>query len=347
MKRNSRIQLIDPFENIRYGDVSQEELTHFVGEYSAPVFVDCIGISHPNPKYHIERKKSEYYVLEYVLSGVGHIVCNDKTYIVKKDDLYILEEGSGHSYWADKDDPYEKIWINIHSSIIKDVLNAYGLSGKTVFKNSNCKSLFNELLQLSKTTIFNEEICYDAAVIVFKILSRLAQNEQNVQYASTIAKYTKIFLDENVYGNITVDAIAKNLLVSKAQVISEFKKYYGSTPYAYYIEKKIEAAKQILETTSSRIGEISEVLGFGEQNYFSNLFKKKIGISPEAYRKKYGTPPIDVYYYSLCIHTKRAFPQASCEKALLYIVLFKYKFYFGLLFNVMDNLYNQCLRVAR
>lgn len=291
MKRNSRIQLIDPFENISYGDVSSEELTHFVGEYSAPIFVDCIGISHPNPKYYIERKKSEYFVFEYVLNGVGHIACNGKTYIVKKDDLYILEEGVGHRYWADKDDPYEKIWINIHSSIIKNILDAYGLSGKVVFKNSNCKSLFNELLQMSKTTIFNDEVCYDAAVIVFKIITRLAQNERDMQYASTIAKYTKVFLDENVHGNITVEAIAQNLLVSKVQVISEFKKYYGTTPYSYYIDKKIDMAKQILENTSSRVGEIAEVLGFGEQNYFSNLFKKKVGMSPEAYRKKHGTPP--------------------------------------------------------
>ncbi len=289
MKHNSRKQLIDPFENISYGDVSQEELTHFVGGISAPISVDCIGISHPNPKYYIERKKSDYFVFEYVLSGVGHIVCNEKTFVVKKDDLYILEEGVGHRYWADKNDPYEKIWINIHSSIIKNILDAYGLSGKVVFKNSNCKSLFMELLQLANTTIFNDEICYEAAVIVFKIILRLAQNERKTQYASTIAKSTKILLDENVYGNITVETIAKNLLVSKAQVIGEFKKYYGMTPYAYYLDKKIQIAKHILETTSSRVGEIAELLGFGEQNYFSNLFKRKVGMSPDAYRKEYGT----------------------------------------------------------
>lgn len=320
MKRNSRKQLIDPFENISYGDVSQEELTHFVGDFSVPIFVDCIGITHPNPKYYIERKRSEYYVFEYVLSGVGHIVCNETTYTVRKDDLYILEEGSRHRYWADKDDPYEKIWINIHSSIIGEILTAYGLNGKTVFKNSNCKSLFNELLQMSKTTIFNDEVCYDAAVIVFKIINRLAQNQRDLQYASTIAKYTKVFLDENLYGNITVDAIAKNLLVSKVQVINEFKKYYGKTPYSYYVDKKIETAKQILETTSSRVGEIAEVLGFSEQNHFSNLFKKKVGMSPEAYRKLYSdTPPNRrfahiILLFAILYLTKRKPPVTNCYR---------------------------------
>lgn len=292
MKNNSRKQLIDPFHNISYGDVSNEELTHFVGDMSMPIFVECIGISHPNPDYFIERKHSDYFIFEYVLSGVGYIVCDNRTFTVKQDDLYILSEGTRHKYWSDKTDPYEKIWINIHSSIISEILRAYGLSDRIVFKNSNCKALFFELFQLAKTTTFNEEVCYVAAEIIFKIINRLAQNEHKVIHASNIAKATKALLDDNIYGNITVEAIAEQLLVSKAQVINEFKKYYRTTPYAYYIDSKMDIAKNILVTSSLRIGEIAELLGFCEQNYFSYLFKKKSGESPELYRKRvHSTPP--------------------------------------------------------
>lgn len=291
MKLNTKNQLIDPFGNISYGDVSEEELTHFVGDTNTPIIVDCIGITHPNSKYYIDRKRSDYYVFEYVLKGIGHIAIGKKAITVKEDDLYILKENETHHYWADKDNPYEKIWINIHGDIIGHLLSAYKLDDKTVFKNSQCKDLFLELLQLSKSTIFNDEVCYDAAVIVFKIITRLAQNQQDKQYTSTIAKYTKVFLDKNLYGNITIDTIANGLLVSKAQVISEFKKYYGQTPYSYYIDKKVQIAKHLVETTSSRVGEIAESLGFDEQNYFSNLFKKKVGMSPVDYRKHCNTMP--------------------------------------------------------
>lgn len=291
MKLNSKKQLIDPLGNISYGDVSEEELTHFVGDLDTPIIVDCIGITHPNPKYYIDRKRSDYYVFEYVLKGVGHISMGKKSITVREDDLYILKENETHHYWADKDNPYEKIWINIHGEIIGQLLSAYKLDDKTVFKNSQCKDLFFDLLQLSKSTIFNDEVCYDAAVIVFKIITRLAQNKQEKHYTSTIAKYTKVFLDNNLYGNITIDTIAKGLLVSKAQVISEFKKYYGQTPYSYYIDRKMEIAKHLVATTSSRVGEIAESLGFDEQNYFSNLFKKKVGLSPVEYRKQLNTLP--------------------------------------------------------
>lgn len=292
MKRNSRKQRIDPFHNISYGDVSNEEITYFVGNFNMPIFVECIGISHPNPDYFIERKKSEYYVFEYVLSGVGYIYYNNTTYKVEKDDVYILSEGTAHRYWADKEDPYEKIWINIHSSIINEIMRAYGFSDKIVFKNSNCRAVFYELLQLAKTATFNDEVCYTAAEMIFKIINRLSQNEQKIGYVSAIAKSTKLMLDDHIYGNITVETIAERLLVSKVQLINEFKKYYYTTPYAYYVENKIEAAKSMLSTSSLRVREIAEALGFDEQNYFSFLFKKKTGLSPQKFRKIKKTPPL-------------------------------------------------------
>lgn len=291
MKNNSRKQLIDPFHNISYGDVSNEELTHFVGNFGMPIFVECIGISHPNPDYFIERARSDYFIFEYVLSGVGYIYYKNTTYKVEKDDLYILPEGTPHKYWSDKIDPYEKIWINIHSSIISEIMRAYGLSDKIVFKNSDCKALFYELLQLAKTVTFNDEVCFTAAETIFKILNRVAQSEQKLSHVSAIAKATKVMLDDNIYGNITVEQIAERLLVSKVQIINEFKKYYLMTPYAYYMSNKIETAKNMLDTTSLRVSEIAESLGFCEQNYFSYLFKKKVGLSPQMFRKNKNVPP--------------------------------------------------------
>ena len=291
MRQNSKDKLFDPFDNIKYGDVSAEEITHFLGGVGMPICVECIGISHPNPDYYIERKHSDYYVFEYVVSGVGHIVCNGKEYTVGPGDVYILPYGSVHKYWADKADPFEKIWMNIRSSIIKDIIRLYSLSGKVVFHNSNCKPLFLELMRLAENTTFNDEVCYTAAEIVFRIINKLAQNEKGETHASTIAKSTKLMLDDNIYGNITVDKIAETLVVSKVHVISEFKKFYHTTPYSYYVERKLDTAKEMLSTTSMRISEIAEALGFCEQNYFSSLFKRKVGLSPGEYRKQSVTPP--------------------------------------------------------
>ncbi len=286
MIHNSKERLIDPFDNIKYGDVSDEDITHFVGGHNLPIRVESIGITHPNPDYYIERKHSDYFIFEYILSGVGHIVCDGKEYTVNAGDMYILPYGSTHKYYAEKSDPFEKIWINVHGNIIKTVMRAYSIDGKVVFKNSGCKALFYELFHIAENTSFNDDICYTVADIIFRMINKVAQSENTKSHVSSVAKQAKIMLDDNLYGNITVDKIAETLVVSKAHIISEFKKYYGVTPYVYYIENKLNVAKDMLATSSMRISEIAETLGFCEQNYFSSLFKKKVGVSPDAYRKQ-------------------------------------------------------------
>ncbi len=285
MRNNVKTQMIDPRDNISYGNLSREEITTFLGSRETPVCVESIGISHPNPAYFIERKHNDYYVFEYVLSGVGHIVNDNKSYTVRGGDLYILEKGLQHKYWSDRRDPYEKIWINFFGDIFGDILRVYGLSGVTVFRNCGCGQYFTELLQIGRTNIFNDEVCYDVACILFRVINTLAENRQRGKPVSMIAKQTKIRLDGALYDDITVDMIASELVISKAQLIREFKKYYDDTPYGYYLGRKIDVAKKLLATTKMRVGEIAEALSFCDPHYFSNIFKKKTGKSPDAYRK--------------------------------------------------------------
>lgn len=55
-----------------------------------------------------------------------------------------------------------------------------------------------------------------------------------------------------------------------------------------YIKKvKIERAKIILRSETISIQEISEMLSFGTQSYFSETFHKITGMTPGEYRSKY------------------------------------------------------------
>ncbi|MDE6767783.1 MAG: helix-turn-helix transcriptional regulator, partial [Eubacterium sp.] len=61
---------------------------------------------------------------------------------------------------------------------------------------------------------------------------------------------------------------------------------YGMTPYQYYLERKIDAAKVYLVHTNMSIGDISKVLHYADQQYFSSSFKNATGYSPLEFRKK-------------------------------------------------------------
>ncbi|MBU2512304.1 helix-turn-helix domain-containing protein [bacterium] len=54
------------------------------------------------------------------------------------------------------------------------------------------------------------------------------------------------------------------------------------TPIQYFINIKLDSARLILSTTTVRISEISSLLAFYDEFYFSKIFKKRFGITDES-----------------------------------------------------------------
>ena len=65
-----------------------------------------------------------------------------------------------------------------------------------------------------------------------------------------------------------------------------FIKKYGVSPVKYVTALRIEKAKELLITGHYTVSEIAYECGFENVYYFSNVFKKIVGVSPTAYRKK-------------------------------------------------------------
>lgn len=250
-----------------------------------PVIIENIGITYPNPKYRVSRTNNDMFIFEYILSGSGYIEVNGKTFKVSANDVYIIEPGQDHTYYSDPKNPFKKIWINFYSDIFTDIFKSFGLSNKTVFHNTETLELFKEIQNLKKVSNFSDDICYDIAPVLFKILCILATNDNKQASLSKTAKLIKRYIDESIYSKTTLEDIANMLNLSKAHIIREFSKNYSISPYNYLIEQKMATAKKMLILHNMNINEISSQLGFEDANYFSKLFKKKTGLSPLQYRK--------------------------------------------------------------
>ena len=276
----------DPLGNILYGSTEKEEFTHFT--YNAnqlyPIRVESIGITHPDKDYFIERKHADYYILEYVKSGKGHIVCDGNEYTVTQGCVYLIHPGMKHKYYSDKKEPYEKIWINFLSGVFTDILSAYGLAKTVYFEDSDCEEYFNKLITLAENYTDNGQIYLEVSEIIFQIILKLVKNT-NQKKVSTIANLLKETLDRSIYSKITIENIAEDMNISKSQLCREFKKYYDLSPYQYLINRRLSIAETLLLETTVSIREISDLLCFVDAYSFSNLFKKKLGVSPKKYRE--------------------------------------------------------------
>ena len=66
-----------------------------------------------------------------------------------------------------------------------------------------------------------------------------------------------------------------------------FKRATGQSPVDYIQTLRVEEAKQLLETTGLPIDEIAAEVGYTEPSSFRSAFRKRVGISASAYRKKW------------------------------------------------------------
>lgn len=61
--------------------------------------------------------------------------------------------------------------------------------------------------------------------------------------------------------------------------------HFGKSPHEFYLQAKMDLAKQLLGSTGSTIGEIAEQLHLSSIHYFSKIFKERTGYKPSDYRK--------------------------------------------------------------
>lgn len=280
---------IDPHGNVAYGNLMKEEFVSFAGDWDQPIFVDRVGITHPDPEYMVYRKTNNIIVIEYVISGKGYLEIDGTLSEVTAGDIYIIRPDVSCKYWADKNQPFKKIWVNFFSDIFVSILHKLKLDKKTVYPQNPPEIYELFLALLSKADKDHElpSIHLELSVMIYEILTKLS-TVQNIRLGGgNLARRACFKINSRLYSNVKIKEIAEELFVSENYLIEEFKKVYGITPLQYLNAKRIEIIKNLLENTDISISAMARQLHFNNEYYFSTFFKSKTGMTPTQYRNNF------------------------------------------------------------
>lgn len=84
---------------------------------------------------------------------------------------------------------------------------------------------------------------------------------------------------------ITLDKLVAITRLSRNTLYRKFNELTGSSPINYQLNKKLDAARELLQNSNLTIGEIAFQCGFCDSNHLIKLFSAKFGISPGKLRK--------------------------------------------------------------
>lgn len=111
------------------------------------------------------------------------------------------------------------------------------------------------------------------------------ENEQNLEELSPIEQISK-YIETSLGQDITLQTAASMVHLSPGYFCKLFKQKTGKNFSDYVIDVKMKEASRLLINTSLRISEIAEKLGYSDLAYFSNSYKKIVGVTPSNYRKQ-------------------------------------------------------------
>ncbi|HEY8553563.1 MAG TPA: helix-turn-helix domain-containing protein [Burkholderiales bacterium] len=67
-----------------------------------------------------------------------------------------------------------------------------------------------------------------------------------------------------------------------------FARATGMSPIEYVHTLRVEESKQLLETTSLSVEAVAHEVGYEDASFFGRLFRRKVGVTPAQYRKRFG-----------------------------------------------------------
>ncbi|BAI75600.1 hypothetical protein AZL_c03070 (plasmid) [Azospirillum sp. B510] len=99
-------------------------------------------------------------------------------------------------------------------------------------------------------------------------------------------KRVSAYVDAHLAGSIRNQDLAAVAKLSRGYFCQAFKDSFGCPPHAYIVRRRVERAKELLETTNTPLSQIALDCGFSDQSHFSRIFRRIAGEAPRLWRHR-------------------------------------------------------------
>ncbi len=113
-------------------------------------------------------------------------------------------------------------------------------------------------------------------------LARRAEGQQEAEQLSPLVRNAMHYIGEHLGGQLSLDALAGTLFVSKYHLSHAFSREVGVSVYRYILLRRLMLARQLL-TAGESAGQVCRSCGFTDYTSFYRAFKSEYGISPREF----------------------------------------------------------------
>lgn len=253
-----------------------------------------IGNFFAGPKYSTSRESFPSYLLKLSLEGCGALEYDGQRYQVPAGYFFWIDCNKPQNYYTDaQGESWHVVWLHFYGGCAKDYYDAFlnmngGSPVASLPLNSSAYGLFRELLETVASDKEQTRKDFDIAKLITCLLTECVQATMAVNENHSVPQIihaTMLYLQENYSMRHTLESLGAKFNINPFYLQKQFKRYVGLSPTEYCIYLRINRAKALMRSTYATISEISREVGIENVGYFTRLFRKYEGMTPQAYRE--------------------------------------------------------------
>lgn len=227
--------------------------------------------------------------------GAGIFIIDGERYTAKKGDLILYNSGTVHDEFGGSGNDLSTYCVAISNLKLVDLKHVNKILPDEYSPIMPSGEYFDELLSIFRAI---ERESYRpggaetanllALALVAKICTMFKTHGQpRREQEPSMSRLAKNFIDEHYTENIKLEDIARAVYTNVYNLSKVFKAEIGISPMRYVILRRIGEAQNLLINTDMTITRIALSVGYNNSNYFQNVFKDFMQMTPKEYRKRW------------------------------------------------------------
>ena len=232
-------------------------------------FLGVAEFCHTDGEFEVDARA--YGAISYKLSGKASFVFEGGKH---------LEADGGDVLYIPAGVPY-RVKYSGSKSIVIHILDASYAEVEVIALKSSARAhlAFKKLLgQWAEGGSHNL-----AKAAVYEILELLKTDAAENAESTAVARYRR-YLDENFTRvDLSMEDMAAELHISQSSIRRAFVTNLGIAPIQYLTELRMKRAVELLIKSKGSVKEIARECGYGDEKYFSRVFKRHYGHPPSDF----------------------------------------------------------------
>lgn len=229
--------------------------------------------------------------LFYVVNGQGTFYLDGKSFPISANDLVIVMPNIEHTEQSLETNPLEYIVLGIDGISFLDVDYSISRFRYNYQDQKGLQTIIHLLLEeVHKEQYGYELVCHNLLeMLLIHIIryQKLVPTSVNTVAATKECSLIKRYIDAHYSEELSLEFLASYSHMNKFYLVHAFTRITGQSPIQYLLRKRLDVSCELLKNTNHSISEVAASVGFSSHSYFTQSFKKSMGLSPREYRRKH------------------------------------------------------------